>query len=35
MAAVRLRGERIDIDATDPAAIDIPALIGQIRDILK
>jgi predicted kinase len=35
MADIRLRGERIDVDATDPAAIDVEALIAQIRAILK
>ena len=35
MADVRLRGERIDVDATDPAAIDVEALIGQICALLK
>ena len=35
MADVRLQGERIDVDATDPAAIDVEALITQIRHILK
>ena len=35
MANIRLRGERIDVDATDPAAIDVKALIEQLRAILN
>ncbi|MBO5671233.1 MAG: hypothetical protein J6S41_06755, partial [Clostridia bacterium] len=35
MAEIRLRGERIDVDATNPATINVEALIGQIRAILK
>lgn len=35
MADIRLRGERIDVDATDPAAIDVGALIEKIRTILN
>ena len=35
MACVRLRGPRIDIDATDPAKIDVGALIEEIKRILK
>ena len=31
MAEFRCPGERIDIDATDPDAIDVDGLIGQIR----
>lgn len=34
MATVRLGGERIDIDATDPARIDVPALIERLREVL-
>ena len=35
MANFRIRGERIDVDATDPAKIDIEALITQIRVLLR
>lgn len=35
MAEVRLRGARIDIDATDPAKIDTDRLIADIREALK
>ena len=35
MAEIRLRGERIDVDATNPATINVETLIGQIRAILK
>jgi len=35
MANFRIRGERIDVDATDPAKIDVEALITQIRVLLR
>ena len=35
MANIRLRGERIDVDSTDPAAIDVEALIEQLRTMLR
>ena len=35
MREVKLAGHRIDLDATDPASIDLEALIARIRSILE
>ena len=35
MATVRIGGHRMEIDATDPATIDVAALIDQIRKMLS
>jgi len=35
MAEFRCAGERIDVDATDPASVDVDALIEKIREWMK